>query len=178
MPGRVRRDGRIIDVPQAWRVRRIDFGDGEKVAMTIAWGDVSTAFHSTGIPDIEVYVPVTNQILQAARLSNRVRWLVGLAPVQTLLKRATGRMAGPAASARARQVTYVWGEAENAAGTRRVARIRTANGYDVTVHGSLAVASFVLQRDGPGGTFTPSMLMGRKLMEQLPGSATIRITDQ
>jgi short subunit dehydrogenase-like uncharacterized protein len=178
LPGRVRRDGRIIDVPQAWRVRRIDFGDGEKVAMTIAWGDVSTAFHSTGIPDIEVYVPVTNQILQAARLSNRVRWLVGLAPVQTLLKRATGRMAGPAASARARQVTYVWGEAENAAGTRRVARIRTANGYDVTVHGSLAVAEFVLQRDGPGGTFTPSMLMGRKLMEQLPGSATIRITDQ
>ena len=24
--------------------------------MTIPWGDVSTAYHSTGIPDIEVYM--------------------------------------------------------------------------------------------------------------------------
>ena len=84
-------------------------------------------------------------------------------------------MAGPAASTRARQVTYVWGEAENTAGTRRVARIRTANGYDVTVHGSLAVAQFLLERDGLGGTFTPSMLMGRKFVEQLPGSGTIQM---
>lgn len=33
--GRVRRGGRIVHVPQAWKVRRIDFGDGEKTAMTI-----------------------------------------------------------------------------------------------------------------------------------------------
>jgi short subunit dehydrogenase-like uncharacterized protein len=177
MPGRVRRDGRIIDVPQAWRVRRIDFGGGEKTAMTIAWGDVSTAFHSTGIPDIEVYAAVTDEIVRAARLSNQLRWLVRLAPVQGLLKRAADRMAGPAVATRARQVTHVWGEAENAAGTRRVARIRTANGYDVTVQGALAVVAFVLQRNGPGGTLTPSMLMGRKFVEQLPGSGTIRIID-
>jgi short subunit dehydrogenase-like uncharacterized protein len=66
-------------------------------------------------------------------------------------------------------------KAENAAGTRRVARIRTANGYDVTVHGSLAVAQFVLERNGGGGTFTPSMLMGRKFVEQLPGSGAIQM---
>jgi short subunit dehydrogenase-like uncharacterized protein len=146
--------------------------------MTIAWGDVSTAFHSTGIPEIEVYVSATDQIIRAARLSNQIRWLVGLSPIQSLLKRAADRMTGPAASARARQVTYVWGEAENAAGTRRVARIRTANGYDVTVNGSLAVAAFILQRDGSGGTLTPSMLMGRKFVEQLPGSGTIEMTDR
>ena len=74
------------------------------------------------------------------------------------------------------QVTFGWGEAENLAGTRRVARIRTANGYDVTVHGSLAAAQFLLERDGcGGGTFTPSMLMGRKFVEQLPGSGTIQM---
>ena len=178
MPGRVRRDGRLIDVPQAWRVRRIDFGGGEKTSMTIAWGDVSTAFHSTGIQDIEVYVSATGQVLRAARLSNRLRWLTRLAPVQSLLKRAADQMVGPDAAARARQVTHVWGEAENATGTRRVARIHTANGYDVTVHGSLAVTAHVLQRDGDGGTFTPSMLMGKKLVEQLPGSGAIRIAEQ
>jgi len=69
----------------------------------------------------------------------------------------------------------VWGEAENAAGARRTAQLRTANVYDVTVHGALAVAAFVLGRDGPGGTFTPSLLMGPDLVERLPGSGTIRI---
>ena len=55
--GRVRRDGRIVSVPPACRTRRIDFGDGEKLAMTIPWGDVATAWYSTGIANIEVYRP-------------------------------------------------------------------------------------------------------------------------
>jgi short subunit dehydrogenase-like uncharacterized protein len=117
-----------------------------------------------------VYILVTGQIVSAARLSKQLRWLVGWGPMQRLLKRAAGRMSGPAASARAQQAVYAWGEAENAAG------MRTANGYDVTVHGSPVVAQCVLERDGNGGTFTPSMLMGRTLVEQLPGSATIQMS--
>ena len=171
---RVRHGGRIVRLPQP-RLRRIDFGGGEKTAMTIGWGDVSTAFRSTGIPDIEVYAAVPELVARAARLGARLHWLTGLAPVQALLKRAAGRIAGPDASARASDVTYVWGEAENAAGARRTARLRTANVYDVTVQGALAVAAFVLGRDGPGGTFTPSLLMGPDLVERLPGSGTIRI---
>ncbi|HRP87435.1 MAG TPA: saccharopine dehydrogenase NADP-binding domain-containing protein, partial [Gammaproteobacteria bacterium] len=61
--GRVRREGRLITVPLAWRTRRIDFGDGEKLAMTIPWGDVSTAWHTTGIQDIEVYIPASPKLV-------------------------------------------------------------------------------------------------------------------
>src|SRR5262245_18321514 len=43
--GRVRRDGRIVDVPLGTTTRRIDFGGGERLAVSIPWGDVSTAFH-------------------------------------------------------------------------------------------------------------------------------------
>jgi short subunit dehydrogenase-like uncharacterized protein len=174
MGSRVRRGGRIVRLPQPL-VRRIDFGNGERTAMTIGWGDVSTAFHSTGISDIEVYGAVPDLVARAARLGGRVHWLLGLAPVQALLKRAAGGIAGPDAATRLRDVTCVWGEAENAAGARRTAQLRTANVYDVTVHGALAVAAFVLGRDGPGGTFTPSLLMGPDLVERLPGSGTIRI---
>jgi hypothetical protein len=55
----VRQDGRIVAVPLAYKARRVDFGDGEKLAMTIPWGDVSTAYATTGIPNIEVYIPGT-----------------------------------------------------------------------------------------------------------------------
>ncbi|CAM4496393.1 MAG: hypothetical protein LEGION0403_FIIPPAGN_01689 [Legionella sp.] len=41
------------------KTRFIDFGKGEKLATTIPWGDVSTAFYTTGIPNIEVYTHST-----------------------------------------------------------------------------------------------------------------------
>ena len=54
--GMIRENGKLKPVPTAWRTRTIDFGDGPVRAMTIPWGDVATAFHSTGIPNIEVYL--------------------------------------------------------------------------------------------------------------------------
>src|SRR5690242_17266656 len=56
--GLVRRGGKLVRVPPGWRFRAIDFGAGRTTAMTIPWGDVSTAYHSTGIPDVEVYMAV------------------------------------------------------------------------------------------------------------------------
>ncbi len=55
--GAIRRNGEIVPVPVAFDVREIDFGPpaGKRWAMTIPWGDVSTAYHSTGIPNIRVY---------------------------------------------------------------------------------------------------------------------------
>src|SRR6056297_377347 len=53
--GVVRRNGRLIQVPAAFRTRAIDFGDGPEHAVTIPWGDVVTAAHSTGIESVEVY---------------------------------------------------------------------------------------------------------------------------
>lgn len=76
--GKVRRDGRIVTVPLAHGVRRIDFGNGEKNAMTIPWGDVSTAYATTGIPNIEVFIPASAGMVLGARLGNLVRPLLGL----------------------------------------------------------------------------------------------------
>ncbi|MGC4001861.1 MAG: saccharopine dehydrogenase NADP-binding domain-containing protein [Pirellulales bacterium] len=56
--GRVRIDGRITRVPPAWKTRSVPFAEGTRTAVTIPWGDVSSAFHSTGIPNIEVYTVV------------------------------------------------------------------------------------------------------------------------
>ncbi len=76
--GKVRQDGRIVSVPLAYKTRRIDFGDGEKLAMTIPWGDVSTAYATTGIPNIEVYIPGSPAMVARARRANRLRWLLGI----------------------------------------------------------------------------------------------------
>lgn len=173
--GRLRRDGRIVAVPLAWHTRRIDFGAGEKLAMTIPWGDVATAYYSTGIPNIEVYLPGSPRLVKNAQRANHIRWLLGWGPVQSLLKKKAGQTWGPSEAQRAQMPTFVWGEAKNAQGETRTARLQTANGYSLTVTGALAAVQRLLARQGEAGAFTPSLLFGPEFVETLPGSGRIEI---
>ncbi|MGH8353824.1 MAG: saccharopine dehydrogenase family protein, partial [Pseudomonas sp.] len=109
--GKVRRAGLITDVPLGYRRRRIDFGRGEKSAVTIPWGDVATAYYSTGIPNIEVYLPAPPALAVAMRLLEPLRPLFALPIVQAWLKRlAARRIQGPDEATRARQRSWLWGE--------------------------------------------------------------------
>ncbi len=114
--GKIRRDGRIETVPLAYEVRRIDFGNGTKTAMTIPWGDVSTAWHTTGIPNIQVFIPGSTGMIYGSKLANLFRPLLGMSSVQKALKTAMGMIKGPDDQKREGQATYVWGEAINAKG--------------------------------------------------------------
>ena len=176
--GRIRRDGRIVPVPPVWKIRSIDFGRGEKTAMTIPWGDVATAFHSTGIGHIETYIPAPPTLLWWRWLWPWLQPLLGLSFVQTLLKqRVATTVRGPDAEQRQRTPTWVWGEVINAVGARKTGRVQTANGYEVTVQGALAVTEWLLANAPAGGYYTPAQLMGAGLVEILPGSTSIRVTE-
>jgi short subunit dehydrogenase-like uncharacterized protein len=177
--GRVRRSGTIVTVPLAHSVRRIDFGNGLKSAMAIPWGDVATAYFSTGIPDIEVYVPASPLVILGAKLANLFAPLLRLGSVIDALQGLIAkRIQGPASAARARMPSYVWGEATNRSGEKRTARIKTANGYSLTITGSLEVVQYLLQNDVAGGAYTPSMLIGSELVSRLPESGPMVIERQ
>lgn len=174
--GKVRRDGRIVTVPLAYRVRRIDFGDGEKDAMTIPWGDVSTAYHSTGIANIEVFIPGSPRMIANAKRAKYVQPLLSIKLVQKLIKaRIEKTVKGPDEKQRAQMPTFVWGEASNARGEKKTARIRTANGYSLTITGSLAVIEHLLTNQTIGGAYTPSKLVGVDLVTRLPDSGQLQI---
>ena len=171
--GKIRKDGKILVVPLAYKQSRIDFGNGEKFSMTIPWGDVSTAYWSTGIPNIEVYMPTTRNAFKIMTKMNYIRWFLGLGLVQKMMKKKINkRPRGPSAEQRKASRMYVWGEAKNASGQRLCCRISTANGYDVTVDGAIACVSYLLNHEGMVGTLTPSELLGSNLIEKLPGSGT------
>ena len=174
--GKVRKEGRIISVPLAYKTRRIDFGDGEKLAMTIPWGDVSTAYATTGIPNIEVYIPGSPAMVAWLRRVSRIKWLIGMGLAQRFMKRRIERtVKGPSATKRDAHPTFVWGEVENSQGDKRTARIKTANGYNVTVTGALTVAEHLLANNVPGGAYTPAKLIGPDLVTRLPGSGPIKM---
>jgi short subunit dehydrogenase-like uncharacterized protein len=172
---RVRRDGRLEMIPLGSLTRTIDFGRGPRHAVAIPWGDVATAFATTGIPNIEVYVPLPRAVSLTLRACHPLRGIVALRPVQRLLQRLAGGVAGPDARARAAAPAWVWVEARDPAGRTAVARLRTANVYDVTADGVLLAVEHLLGRDGPGGFFTPARLMGPRCVERLPGCGTIAV---
>lgn len=177
--GKLRRDGKIVSVPLAYEVRRIDFGDGEKDAMTIPWGDVSTAWYTTGIPNIQVFIPGSPRMIANARRANYVRPLLRLPWVQKLIKaRIAKTVKGPSDETRAQMPTFVWGEAANARGEKKTARIRTANGYSLTITGSLAVVEHLLTAQPRGGAYTPARLVGADLVTRLPGSGALQIVQE
>ena len=174
--GRVRENGSIVEVPLGYRARMIDFGAGERLAVTFPWGDVATAFFSTGIPNVEVYIASSPAALVRLRRLNRIRKVFAVAPVQALAKRIAGRVnTGPSPECFASDTTHVWGEARNGNGAIRTARLTTSNGYRLTVDGVLLAVQTLLDRTAAGGYFTPSQLMGTRCVERLPGSSEIAI---
>ena len=159
--GLVRRDGKLKRVPSAYKTRAIDYGRGPRVSVTIPWGDVSTAFHSTGIPNIEVYLAAPAASRIGMKLSRVFGPLLGSAPVQRFLKaRVRAGAAGPSAEARARARCYLWGEAVDAHVGVATSRLQTPEGYTLTARSSLAIVERVLAGGVPIGFQTPSLAFG------------------
>jgi short subunit dehydrogenase-like uncharacterized protein len=169
-PGAVRRGGRIVPVPPAWRTRRIDFGDKVRLAATIPWGDVSTAFHSTGIPDIEVYVAMPPSTVRSLRLSRWIAPLLRTAWVRRRLVAAIRRRPpGPSPDERAGATAALWGEVRDASGRAVVSRLRTPDGYTLTAKSAVLAAQLVEAGGAVAGFQTPSRAFGADFILQVPG---------
>jgi short subunit dehydrogenase-like uncharacterized protein len=164
----VRTHGSIV--PTAPATREIPFTDRTQTAMRLSWGDVSTAFHSTGIPNIEVYLgatPAQARQLQPPRL---LRALLGLPPVRTLAQTMVGRtVKGPDEAQRGRGEMQLWGEVSNDAGQRVALHMRTPDGYSFTTESALACVTQLGARELAPGVYTPSRAFGPEFALSLPG---------
>lgn len=175
--GRVRRDGVLRDVPMAWKQREVDFAHGRRRAVTIPWGDVFTAWVSTGVPNIEVYMAMPPKTI---RRMKRSRWLAPLLRTRWFRKRLQRRIEssvrGPDEQRRRSTGSEVWGEASSADGRVVRGSLSGPNGYELTVTASLGIVERLLSNSVEGGYYTPSLLMGPMYAESLPG-VTMRIED-
>ncbi|HEX5706624.1 MAG TPA: saccharopine dehydrogenase NADP-binding domain-containing protein [Pyrinomonadaceae bacterium] len=168
--GMVRRDGRLTPVPAAWRTRMIDYGQGPESATTIPWGDVATAFHSTGIPDVEVYAALPASARMAMKATRALGSLLASAPAQRLFKsRIKAQPAGPSDEERARGRSYVWGEVTDDAGGRAASRLTGPEGYALTSETALAAVARVLRGEAPAGFQTPSKAFGPDFILEIEG---------
>ncbi|AEH38580.1 saccharopine dehydrogenase family protein [Halopiger xanaduensis] len=176
--GVVRRNGRLVKVPTAFRNREIDFGEGPEHAVTIPWGDVVTAAHTTGIETIEVYAaapPWADRLLSAV---DSVGWLLERRAVERGLKRLVdARVDGLENRNAADGHAVVWGEVTDDAGRRARARLRTPDPYALTAESAVIAAQRVLEDRGragggsvPDGFQTPASAFGSDFALALSGT--------
>ena len=169
--GRARIDGVLTRVPLAWKTRTFERDGEQRFAMTIPWGDVYTSFVSTGIPNVEVYMGVPPATAARLRRLRVLGPLLDTGIVQGWLKRQVEKkVKGPSDDTRGKTGCVVWGEARDAGGREATRRLRTPNGYEITVTAALGIVSRLREGERPqGGYYTPSMLMGAGYVLGLPG---------
>lgn len=171
--GAIRRDGKLMAVPLAWDIREIDFGGrlSRRTCVTIPWGDLSTAWRSTGIPNLRVYTAMPPKTARRMRWANRFLPIASWGPLKRFLQRRVDRMAiGPNAEARANARTYLWGEIEGEGG-RLSATLETPEAYAFTAVSAVACARKVLAGKVEPGAWTAAQAFGSRFVETLPGVA-------
>jgi short subunit dehydrogenase-like uncharacterized protein len=172
---RVRENGRIVDIPFGRDTPVADFGAGSEPAFVIPWGDVATAYHTTGIPNIRVLIPRRSPGARSIRTLLPFRHLL-TGPLSRRLAHPLVRFVagGPSPAKRERETARVWGTARSVSGESKTAVLKVGNGYSLTVDTSLMAVDHVLRNTVPIGYCTPSQLLGATCLEELGYVITVR----
>jgi short subunit dehydrogenase-like uncharacterized protein len=168
--GRARIDGRITPVPFAWKTRSIPFADGLREAQTIPWGDVASAFHTTGIPNIETYLAMPPADAARMRRMNHFAFLLRMPFVLRFVQAQIAKhVHGPDDAELANGRTEIWGEVRNDAGRTVSMTLTTPNAYRLTALSAVAAVERVLEGNVPVGFQTPARAFGPEFVLSLPG---------
>jgi saccharopine dehydrogenase (NAD+, L-lysine-forming) len=173
-------DGRLTPTPFGQPRRTVPFPSRPREAGAIPWGDIATAYHSTGIPNITVYgpVPVRGSASRAATavVQRLLRYGFARSIAAGLVRR---RVTGPSEQTRAVTGCEVWGEVRDAAGQTRTASLTGPNAYDLTADAVVRAAVYLVAGAGPAGPIrrgahTPATALGPDFVRELTG---VNVTD-
>ena len=169
----VRRDGRLVSQPLGKGRRKVRLSDGREYAMTpFPWGDVVTAWHTTGIPNITAYLALPP--LPGLRLvSGPVAKLLGQKTIQRLAERAaTLAFSGPDEAAQRDGHSYVYARASGPGGAAE-AWLETGEVYRFTALAGVRLVERVLAAAKRGdlapGATTPAATFGADFVLDIEG---------
>lgn len=166
----VRRNGRLTRVAPGSLERSFDFGSGPVPTTAITWGDVVSAFYSTGVPNITVYYESTAIVRLGLQLNRYLGPLLNTPPARFWQTAATQALpAGPSATQRARGRARAVVQARNAQGQCAEVRLETPEVYSFTATTAIAVADQVLHGVLQPGYQTPARVFGSQFVLSLPG---------
>jgi short subunit dehydrogenase-like uncharacterized protein len=169
--GMIRKDRNLVQVPPAWSVREQDFGRGPKKVATIGWGDVSTAYYSTGIPNIETYFAFPASYISVLRSMRVIGPLLYNRPVKNLLKFLidTFTQPGPKEDVRKKGFAILIGEVSDSTGAQAISKLISPEGYTCTALTTVEIMKRILRGETKSGFQTPSLAYGVDFILQFEG---------
>lgn len=166
----VRKDGKLVPMPAGHLVRDIAFAEGRRKFVAIKWGDISSAYRSTHIPNIAVYNHVSKNTINSMRWSNYLKPVLRLKLVKNYVKKQIKkRPAGPSDEERARAKSFIWGEVTNPMGGKKRAYLELPEGYTLTALTSVKIVQEILAKEPPHGAFTPAQVFGKDFILKIEG---------
>ncbi len=168
-----RRDGQLVALPLGKGKRKVRFSDGrERTVSPFPWGDLVTAYHTTGIPNVTSYLALP-PLPGMGLLSRPALKLLGREPIQRLTDRAaTLLFEGPSEEAQRTGRTYLWARATGPDGAAE-GWLETGEVYRFTALAGIQLVERVLAatkgRDPLAGALTPAGAFGADFVLGIEG---------
>jgi short subunit dehydrogenase-like uncharacterized protein len=144
----------------------IRFASGTRQTVTIPWGDVSSAFHTTGIPNIRVYTAMPTRRIRSLRRWRCLLPVTKFTPFQWLGRKwIKGNISGPNDTQRSQGKADFWGRVTDKEGRAAEATLVTPEGYSLTARTALEIVSKTLAGEVAPGFSTPAKAFGGEFIE-------------
>lgn len=164
--GRIRRDGKLIESKIGEFVVDLKWENFSFSGISIPWGDVYSSFHSTKIPNVEVYLAMPGIVIKFRKLFLFLLKILKMKLVKNLISGYIKKyLTGPTKSERDSAATYIWGRVENAKGEIIEEVYQVMEGYNLTAKGAAECAVRVSKNEILPGTYTPSLAFGSEFMD-------------
>jgi short subunit dehydrogenase-like uncharacterized protein len=172
----IRENGVLTSIPMGERFIEVDFGSFKTSALNIPWGDISTAWRSTAIPNIEVYAGASKSMIANAKRSNYFNWLLRMRWVKNfMLKQIDKRPPGPSEEDRESGRAYLWGKVWDGTGKEVSSALEAPSGYALTAKTAVMIAQKILAGNYKSGYQTPAMMYGEGLILEVATTKRIDV---
>lgn len=164
--GRIRKDGKLIESPIGYYTVNVKKENFSFNGISIPWGDVFTAYISTGIPNIEVYLGLSTFAFVFRKILLQVVKLLRIPLLKNIIADfIKGKFTGPDKTERDSTKTYIWGRVENVKGEILEEVYQVMEGYNMTAVGAAESAIRILNNEVKPGSYTPSLAFGSNYLD-------------
>jgi len=170
----IRVNGKLVKRPLGFKGMWLEAAGKKRFVMSLQWGDISTAYHTTGIPDVEVFTGIKPNVYRLLKFQFLFNWLLRTKFIRNIIQQKINEQpAGPDDEQRANGSTTIWGKVWNSKGEEKISVLQCADGYSVTAWGCLLITQKILKGEFKTGYQTPASCYGKDLILAIPKSQRI-----
>lgn len=163
-----RRNGKLNHLEDN-NIRKIQFSDKERVVRPVTWGDLSTAYRTTGIPNITTYFPLPKKFPSLLES-------IGVTPKEMFESEESKKKVnkwieknihGPDEVKRKTYRCYIWASVSNDKGMKAQAWLETMESYRFTAVSGVRCVEKIFEMK-PSGALTPALAFGADFVLEIP----------